>query len=156
MLSADELGRNLHETLSAQKLGVLATSGSGQPHASLVGFVASADLRSLTFATPRATRKFTNLQSTRRVAFLVDNRSHSTSDFQQAVAVTAYGPAEELHGAEREAARERYLEKHPFLRDFTGAPSCAIVQIQVERYSLVTRFQEVAELEVAPWTWSTP
>ena len=156
MLSPDELGKKLRETLSAQNLGVLATSGSGQPHASLVAFVASPDLRTLTFATPRATRKYENLQTASRVAFLVDDSSRSPSDFQQAVAITAYGPAEELRGDQRKAALERYLEKHPFLHDFTHSPSCAILQIQVERYSLVTRFQEVAELEVAPWTWSSP
>ena len=39
-----------------------------------------------------------------------------------------------------------FLGKHPHLEDFIRSPDCAIVRIQVEKYYLVRRFQEVVEL----------
>ncbi len=57
----DNVIRVVRDLLAAQSLGVLATSLAGQPHPSLVAFVAGADLRQVWFATERATRKYHNL-----------------------------------------------------------------------------------------------
>ena len=132
--------------LESQSLGVLATNGPQGPHASLVAFASSLDLRNLVLATPMSTRKYANMLSDPRVALLVDSRSNQSSDFHAAAAVTAYGQA---RVACKEQDREwmyLYLQKHPYLVDFVHAPSCALVTIAVDRFSQVTSFQDVAEI----------
>ena len=63
-MEANEGIRTLRrEMITGQKLAMLATHKGGQPYASLVAFSASDDLRFLYLVTPRATRKFGNLQS---------------------------------------------------------------------------------------------
>ena len=134
--------------LESQYLGVLATSGSQGPHASLVAFASSDDLRTLVLATPMSSRKYANMLSEPRVALLADTRSNQSFDFHAAAAVTAYGQARvesKEHGREW---MHLYLQKHPHLIDFVHAPSCALVTIAVDTYSLVTAFQQVTEISV--------
>ena len=82
------------------------------------------------------------------VAFVVNNASNRPSDVFEAVAATGTGRARELTGAEREAASEQYLAKHPHLKEFTTSPNCALVEVNVEMFHVVTRFQEVVEIRV--------
>jgi nitroimidazol reductase NimA-like FMN-containing flavoprotein (pyridoxamine 5'-phosphate oxidase superfamily) len=141
---------DLKKLFTTQPLAVLSTQNKGQPYASLVAFAASEDLKSLFFATTRATRKYANLSSEPQVAMLVDSRSNEVSDFRWAMAVTATGEAEEVEGEEKERVSKIYLEKHPHLDDFISSPSCALLKIRVERYYVVTRFQNVIEVHVKP------
>lgn len=136
--------------LVSQRLGVLATNQGGQPYTSLVAFAFSDDLRRLFFATTRATRKFANLQAEPRVSLLIDNRSHRSEDFREAIAVTALGCAQEVSDSERQAVLGLYLDRHAGLREFVMAPTCALLQIEVTSYSLVSRFQNVVEILFEP------
>ena len=133
--------RLLHE----QHLAVLATQSGQQPYASLVAVVATPDLRALLFATPRATRKFANLQAEARAAMLIDSRRNRLDDFHDAAAATAVGRVVEVTPAERAACLAIYLERHPHLRDFVTAPSCALMRLDVEAYHVVDAFQHVVE-----------
>jgi len=94
---ASELRGKVRELLGGQPLAVLATHGSAQSYASLVAFAFTDDLTYLAFATSRSTRKFANLQSSQKVAFLIDNRSNRESDFQETTAATVTGIAEGSH-----------------------------------------------------------
>lgn len=143
-----ELEEVIRELFSSQRLAVLGTQSGGQPYANLVAFIASDDLKSIFFATARATRKYANIEADARVTVLIDNRSNQDSDFSQAAAVTATGTAQEVMGSERDAVLTIYLAKHPMLKDFVQSPSCALLQIRVEIYYLVRRFQNVMELHV--------
>ena len=143
-----ELKSRLESLLQNQPLGVLSTQQKGRPYASLVAFAAMEDLKTLLFATTRTTRKYENIASDPRVAMLIDNRSNQTVDFHSAMAVTATGKAEELDPNEREAYLQIYLEKHPHLKDFVNAPSCALLRIKIDTYYLVNRFQKVFELHI--------
>ena len=143
-----ELENLIRELFESQKLAVLATQNEGQPYANLVAFVASYDLKSLYFATARATRKYANIEADARVTVLIDNRSNQDSDFSQAAAVTATGTAQEVMASKRDKVLTIYLAKHPMLKDFVQSPSCALLQIRVETYYLVRRFQNVMELHV--------
>ncbi len=144
--SPSELCSTLSELFSQQKLAVLATQGQGGPYGNLVAFGASLDLRSLIFATPRATRKFSNMIECPMVAFVIDNRSNNVEDFFKAVAVTAIGRTSELRSHDRERFLELYAMKHPDLREFASDPGCALIRIDVEKYTCVFRFQNVLEL----------
>lgn len=137
---------DLKALVESQPLAVLATEGEGLPYTSLVAFAATDDLKSLLFATTRATRKFRNLEGNPRVSLLVDNRSNREEDFHAAMAATAIGTAREGDEGESAEMRERYISRHPHLSDFVGARTCALLHVKVERYYLVRRFQEVLEI----------
>lgn len=143
-----ELEEVIRELFSSQRLAVLGTQRGGQPYANLVAFVASDDLKSIFFATARATRKYANIEADSRVTVLIDNRSNQEADFSKAAAVTATGRAQEVGESERELVTAAYLAKHPMLEEFVRSPSCAMLKLQVETYYLVRRFQNVMELHV--------
>lgn len=152
-MDASEVHSVLRELLQGQRLAVLATLAAEEPrrpYTNLVAFAATADLREILFATGRATRKFANLTAEPRVALLMDSRSHRETDFGEAAAVTVLGTASELLEPEREPYQAIYLAKHPYLRDFITAPTCALLLVRVEKYILVTRFQEVHEVIPQP------
>ena len=134
--------------LDEQLLAVLGTHHDGAPYTSLVAFAPTEDLRSLLFATSRATRKWANLTGDARASMLIDSRTNRAEDFADAAAVTVLGVVEEVTGEERPAFLEVFLAKHPHLTDFTAAQSCALLRLNVETYILVTRFQHVVELHV--------
>jgi len=143
-----KIKRDLKKLLQSQPLAVLATQSRGQPYASLVAFASSSDLRSIYFATTRSTRKYANLAGDSRVAMLVDNRSNKASDFRWAMAATATGTAKEVDPDEKEVALDLYLSKHPHLKEFVHSPTCALCEIRVQTFFVVTRFQHVVEVHV--------
>jgi heme iron utilization protein len=148
MQDAPEMLDLIRNLLESQKLAVLSTQNHGQPYCNLIAIAATEDLKYLLFATTRATRKYANLMADSRVAVLVDNRQNDLADFVAAAALTALGKAWELQGAERQHFLEIYLKKHPNLEEFAAAPACALLRVKVEKYIVVTRFQEVREVQV--------
>ena len=143
-----DLERKLARLLSEQALGVLSTCGGQRPYASLVAFAATADFAQIVFATPRPTRKYANLVANTNIAMLIDNRSHQASDFRQAMAATAVGTVLEVRKARNSRLIRLYLEKHPELEDFVWSPTCAVLDIRVESYYIVERFQHVTEMHL--------
>ena len=144
----ENLQRLIVELLNTQNLGVLATSASGHPYTTLVGFTASEDLRQIYFATHRSTRKYANLQQDERVSLLIDNRSNRAEDFRHAAALTAIGKAQEISVEQQDSLKQHFIERHPMLNEFVNTPGCALCRISVQRYSLVHRFQDVLELDI--------
>jgi heme iron utilization protein len=138
----------LKELFSSQRLAVLATQDKRQPYGNLVAFMATEDLKHLLFPTTRATRKYTNISRNPRIAMVVDNRSNQEADFHQAAAVTATGLVKEVEDSERERFQRLYLSKHPYLKEFVSAPTCALLKVEVETYYVVNRFQNVMELHI--------
>ena len=143
-----QLREFLKDLFSSQRLAVLATQSRGRPYGNLVAFMATDDLKYLLFATTRATRKFVNISKNPKVAMVVDNRSNEESDFHQAAAVTATGVVKEVVGPEKEVFQKLYLSKHPYLKDFVSSPTCALLKVEVETYTIVNRFQNVMELHL--------
>lgn len=148
MTRGDDLNRKLSKLLNEERLGVLSTCGQQQPYASLVAFAAADDFSHIVFATPRPTRKYANLAANAQVAFLVDNRSHRASDFRQAMAAAAIGSVKEMRKAKNNRLIRLYLQRHPQLQDFIGSSTCAVLDISVERYYVVERFQHVTEFHL--------
>ena len=145
MKEHQQIKKILHRLFISQKLAVLGTHQSGQPYGSLVAFAATRDLKSLFFATARATRKFANIQADARVSMLLDSRSNRVADFQKAVAATALGRASEIRGQERKKFAKMFLAKHAHLKEFVSSPTCALLRIRVEVYYVVRSFQNVFE-----------
>ncbi|MHB0999201.1 MAG: pyridoxamine 5'-phosphate oxidase family protein [Armatimonadota bacterium] len=141
-----EIKSIIDRLLSSQMLAVLATCSDDHPYTSLVAFTASSDLKKIYFATFRSTRKFVNLIHNARISMLIDNRSNQQSDFLEGIAVTVIGSVNET--AKDEAA-ELFLQKHPDLKDFIDSSDTALMEVRVERYLLVSKFQNTMELNVS-------
>jgi hypothetical protein len=140
----------IRAVLEGQPFGVLCTQGSGQPYGSVVAYAYDGELNCLAFATPVDTVKYRLLVECHRVALVIDTRSQYPDDAQRASAVTATGSALCLWpGVGRKWWRQRLIERHAQLASFYDAPSSALFRVDVERYKLVTRFQEVRVWE--PW-----
>jgi nitroimidazol reductase NimA-like FMN-containing flavoprotein (pyridoxamine 5'-phosphate oxidase superfamily) len=142
---APDIPQQIRTLLTSQNLAVLATHRQGQPHVSLVAFAATPDGREIIFATTRTSRKFANLQADHRAALLIDSRTHQETDFHLGQALSATGTARELSGSEKNIRLQLFLAKHPHLREFASAPSCALLSLQVQLYNLVSKFQKVIE-----------
>jgi nitroimidazol reductase NimA-like FMN-containing flavoprotein (pyridoxamine 5'-phosphate oxidase superfamily) len=146
ILDSCELEKVLRDLFQKQKLAVLGTQSSSGPWGSLVAFAHTDDLRTVVFVTGRSTRKYSNLMADPHVALVMDNRSNELEDFEEAVAVTAVGLASEPTEADREPLLTMYLSKHPHLRDFAKSPSSALFRVDVEKFCIVYRFQNVVEM----------
>lgn len=147
-MQINQIKRDISEMLNSQQLGVLATYGSEYPYATIVGFVTTDELNYILFATFRDTRKYGNIQINPRVSMLIDNRTNRLEDFSDAQALTILGTVEEVCETEEHELTSLYLQRHPHLREFISDPNCALIKVKVDRYILVSRFQEVMELDM--------
>ena len=148
MMNVEQVRKDIKHILNFQQLGVLATYGSEYPYTSIVGFVATDDLEHILFATFRDTRKYGNIQSDPHVSILIDNRSNRAEDFSNARALTALGIVTEVDRDEENGFADLYLQRFPQLKEFISDPNCALMKIKVHKYIMVSRFQEVVELEM--------
>ena len=132
----------------SQQVAVLSTQGEGQPYSNLVAFAESDDLRYLLFVTNRNTRKFSNITRDRKVAMLIDNRTNQPLDFENAVAVTVIGSADEIVNEEKEHLTQVYISKHPSLADFLHQPDNALLKITIDT-CIIARFNRVERVRMA-------
>jgi len=142
------LHSRLDALLSTQLQGVMATQQHAQPYTSLMAFAHTPDLRHLIFATLRDTQKHTNLLLNAQVSFLIDDRNNDPIDYQNAVALSVYGRADAISLAQRDSALKGYLHKHPSLLAFVASADCALLQVVVSSYRLVSQFQAVEVLRI--------
>lgn len=141
--------QTITDLLTTQKLAVLSTYGKGQPYASLMAFAATEDLKHIIFATARSTRKYENLSSEPNAAMLIDNRSNNEKDFSRAAAATVLGRTKEVRDSQKKQFQNIYLLKHPHLKEFISSTSCALLILEVQKYYVVSRFQNVQELHMS-------
>lgn len=133
-----------------ESLSILSTQKNGQPYASLVAFATTHDLGQIFFLTPNTTRKYDNLIASPRVAMLVNNSRNLAEDIYNAISVTAIGRAATCEGEQKERLLALYLKRHPHLKSFSCSPTTAMVSMTVRRYIMVSRFQNVVEIRMAP------
>ena len=148
MESRKDLRKKLKTLFDKQRIGVLSTQKRNRPYASLVAFAATDDFKSFVFATPRTTRKYSNIMASRRAALLVDNRSNRMSDFRKAMAVTVVGTVRELRKSRKSRLVRLYTHKQSHLSKFIQSPTCAVLCLQAETLHIVDRFQHVVELHL--------
>ena len=140
------LKERLKSLMKEQTLGVLASFHDDEPYTNLVAFVTSDDLKYIFFVTPVSTRKYSYLSVSRKASIMIDNRSNDESDFKDAMAVNATGSVMEVEKSDE--IKALYLEKHPYLRDFIQSPSSALMRMNVERYTVASKFQNVVEIDM--------
>jgi hypothetical protein len=134
--------------LQTCRLAVLATEGSGQPHASLIAITPFRGFREMIFTTYRKTRKFENLKINARVAVLLQGEYKDNSGQNKVFALTAFGHAEELAITELEEAVNAHREKHPDVANLLQSSESAMVRIKVEKYQIVRGIDDVTWLNV--------
>lgn len=135
--------------LAEQRFAALATQDGAAPYTSLVAFAVSPDLRQMVFPTRAGTRKFAHLEANPQVALLVDNRTNSARDYQEAAALTVLGHVRLQHGPESVKRRDLLLARHPLLAGFLAETDCRIASVEIAEYRLVTRFETTVRLEPA-------
>jgi len=95
----------LYEFMNAHKLAVLATVAmDGSPQAAVMGIAVTPELE-IIFDTLRSTRKYRNLRTNPRVAFVIGGEGEVTVQYE--------GIAEEPADAELRACKEAYFAKWP-------------------------------------------
>jgi len=149
-MGQDAVREQIRALLEGQPFGVLCTQGDGQPYGSVVALAYDGELCSLAFATPADTHKYRLLVECDRVALVLDTRSEHPGDALSAAAVTATGRAVRLWpGLGRDWWRARLIERHPQLVAFFSARDAVVFRVDIERYKLVTRLQEIHVWEPA-------
>ena len=147
--TSESLRPLVQSLLNSQIQAVLATQHQQQPYTSLMAFAVTPDLRQIVFATARATQKYANLMANPRASLLIDNRCNDSADYRHAVAISAQGAAREVSEAKRAELLQLYLNKHPHLRDFVSDAACALLQLDVDCYYIVSQFQNVVEWRIS-------
>lgn len=148
MKNITTLKADITELFGRQYFAVLATRSGENIHTSLVAFAAAEDLKTIYICTPRATRKFYNINENPIVSLLVHNSTNQSTDIRQAMAVTVTGTAAEVDNSQLDLARGIYIAKHSHMTGFANAPNTAMLEIIVRRYDVVAHFQEVAILDI--------
>ncbi|MGB5438284.1 MAG: pyridoxamine 5'-phosphate oxidase family protein [Gammaproteobacteria bacterium] len=130
--------------IDSQPYAVLCVQGEGQPYGALVAFAFSDDLRHAIFVTPIATRKYRLLSECDHVALVIDNRLKNMGELMDLEAVTVTGRSQMIErGAEFDQWSGLLVTRHPYLKSFVNAATCALFRIDVARFLHVARFQEV-------------
>lgn len=138
----DQLLKDIKNLFKTQRFCVVATTFEGHPYANLVSYANTDDLHTIFFATLRNTRKYKNIISDPRTSILVDSRQNSPNDLKKAVTVTALGKSKEVD-FDKKKKIGTYLSKHPYMREFISNPDCALIEINVEKYIYVSKFQDM-------------
>ena len=146
MQEINQIEADIRNLMVSQRFAVLSTLEPHHPYVNLVAFAETGDLRTILFATQRATRKYQNIASHAGVSFLIDNRSNEATDIRQAIALTVLGFASEVPVPERQGLADVYLQKQPQMKDFLGLSDTSLIRVEVASYILVSRFQDVAML----------
>lgn len=148
MKSIGKLRFLLNEVFATQNFASLATLQKNGLHNCLVAFSVSEDMKTIYLCTPRTTRKYANLLENSTVSMLIHNSSNQAADLKNAVAVTVAGKAQEVSKKDRQSARQSFLKKHPYMKEFVLAKNTALIRVHVTRYDIVTHFQDVTILEI--------
>lgn len=144
--SVDVLGR-LRSLNRKQYHAVLATVSDNEPHASLIAYAITPDMKGLVFATPRETRKYRNIIKNKHVCLLLDTRSSTAQDYVKAESMSVAGSAHVMRkGHLKDELIEIFLKKHPQLRNFVHAGSTALILVKITRCIHVSSFQVVSEV----------
>ena len=139
-----DIRERIQRLTDKQPYAVLCVQGGGQAYGALVAFAFSEDLRHAVFVTPVATRKFQLLSECDHVALVIDNRSDMADELMEIEAVTVTGRSRMIErGDEFTRWAELLVDRHPYLKSFVNAATCALFRVDVVRCLHVARFQEV-------------
>ncbi len=123
---------------------VLATATDGEPHSSLMSYVADDDGTIIYMISLKGTRKYENLLENPRVSLLFDTRDESVArDRRNVRAVTARGIFQPIaDGATKRDVLAKLLARHPQLRELADRPESEIFQVKMVSFELLEGVSE--------------
>lgn len=141
---------NIRNFLESQRFGVLSTAFDNFPHCSLVALAFSEDLTQIIFVTSKSTKKFRNIVKNPKISMFLDNRKNSPEDVEKTITICAYGNAKIMETKDELpiALKKKYLDRHPYLSDFLHAEKSIIILIEIEKFQVVSNFQDVKEIHI--------
>lgn len=117
---------------------VLATCSRDLPNSSLMHFLYDTSDKTIYMLTLRGSVKDDNITANPQVSLLVDTRMDVQQQGQPVAALTVYGKARFVEGAEaRRAKITELLDKYPDLAPIAGNDQCLVMQVQVEKMMLL-------------------
>ncbi len=136
----------IKEMIETELFGVLATKGDTECYTSLISFACDDNFKTLVFATPIKTKKYTMIEKNTNVSILVDNRSSNIKSLNDIAAVTSLGQARILEDKkEIQKWSKLLIDKHSYLDEFISAETTAVVLVEISKYLYVSSFQETIE-----------
>lgn len=148
MNKTDRLKNIIRDIGFEELFGVLATSNNNIPYTNLIAFVLQNDIKKLFFGTPRDTKKFKNLTVNDKVSFHIQNTKNSLEDIENAIGITITGKAFECSKQHLEEVIATYLLKYPQMKTFIYSSNIAFISIDIEKYHVVEKFQDVTVLKM--------
>ena len=137
----------LSELLNSQRFAVIATKGIKEPYANLVSFVSTDDMENIIFATSNKTKKYENIKRNSCISVLIDNRDNTESDIKKVIVITGIGNADEIK-EKKDFYKDLYLKKHPYLLDFVNSEDSVLINIKIDKYIVVNKFENVEIIEL--------
>ena len=138
------------KALAKQKnICVLATVSDGNPHCSLMAYATDDDCREIYMITQKGTKKYKNLIKNPSVSLLIDTREEQVDSHPlQAKALTIAGLFQEIDDEyKKRFARERLLERHPYLAEFIDQTDTELICIKATSFLVLNGLKE-AHFEV--------
>ena len=118
---------------------VLATVAGIEPHCSLMAYVTDDDCTEIYMVSYTDTHKFKNMTENSLVSLMIDTRHESASpQLPRTKALTISGVFERLVEEEKKAfVRKKFLERHPYLKEFINQPHAEPFVIKVSSFLLL-------------------
>lgn len=129
--------------LKTSGFAVLATESNGQPHASLIAITRFESCKQLVFATYRNTLKYRNIKNNSKVALLIESERANKENLRERIVLTIIGYIEEISTAEKDAAYQVHLKRHPAMKSFMLSSDCALMMVMAQSYQIVTGIDEI-------------
>jgi len=133
------------KALAKQKnICVLATVSDGNPHCSLMAYATDDDCREIYMVTQKGTKKYKNLIKNPSVSLLIDTREEQVDSHPlQAKALTIAGLFQEIDDEyKKRFARERLLERHPYLAEFIDQTDTELICIKATSFLVLNGLKE--------------
>jgi len=117
---------------------VLATAAGGQPHCSLMSYVADETCREFYMLTLSGTRKYENLLANSAVSLLIDTRDEDVRRQEEVRALTVTGVFKKMDDPQKEADILRKLfTRHPHLRELPLNGPVKVITVQAAAFQLL-------------------
>jgi nitroimidazol reductase NimA-like FMN-containing flavoprotein (pyridoxamine 5'-phosphate oxidase superfamily) len=125
--------------IQSRDVCVLSTVSNGEPHCSLMSYIADEACRMFFMITLPGTRKYRNLEGNSAVSLLIDSREEDFDRKRKDIrALTVSGIFQELKDPSEEGRiLGMLLEKHPHLRELTEGGKAKVFAVRAKSFQLL-------------------
>ncbi len=131
-----EIKNLIRNFLKDHQIGVISTvTENGNPEAAVIGF-AETDNLELIFETFSTYRKYKNIKSNNKIAFVIGWDENITVQYE--------GEAHELKVEEKEKYKEIYFTKRPIAKKWEN-------KLEIRYFKVIPRWIRYSNLNAKPW-----